>query len=337
MLLSLSMILAALPEMPAPAWQPPAPQTSTTPAPAVPEDHPWIIVADRDRWVALDPAGSPAKEWPRVATVATTADGRFEAAVGREPDTTALVVSDRSAPAAAPVVVVKNLEALADAAWLPDGSGVVFTAGGKSGRQVYVVRRADDGWSEPVRLSDDSGQCTVPDISSTGQVAYAVIRSTRGKQRFSDLIIHTGQAPRTVVKNSEILGFAWSPTGDRLAVSIPQSVHIVPLDFGEVRRISLPSLESRMQAHGAYHLAWRPDGKAIAADFRFLGGRSAPSGQPMPEFFGDKTIFILPLDESANGGKLVALPGPDRVQRVRWGMPPADAKPLTPRPDNTER
>ncbi len=317
----------------------PDPQAAARPPVSVPEtaSEPWVIVADRDRWLGIDPAGGPTKEWPRMGAVAISADGRFEAAVGREPHLTALIVADRSAPGAAPAVIAKDMESLAEPAWLPDGSGVVFTAGGESGRQVYVARRNADGWGEPVRLSDDSGQCSVPEISSTGRIAFAVVRSRRGKQKLSDLIVHSGESARTVVAQSEILGFAWSPAGDRLAVCIPGSVHLMPLDPGETRVIDLRGIDPRLQSHGASHLAWRPDGQAIAADFRFLGGRSAPAGQPMPEFFGDNTIFILPLVASVHGGKLVALRAPDRVQGIRWASPPADAVPAKPRPDETER
>lgn len=192
--------------------------------------------------------------------------------------------------------------------WSHDGLQIVYVSGIGDATQVY---RADLNTNTISRLSDGAAQSWNPRLTADGRVAYTKLRERVGKMQLVDLIVTDGESSTTIIANEPVLDHAWSPDGELIVYDTPSALTIIDVASGETRRtIEHLAIDDRLYAHGARHLTWRPDGKALACTLTFLGGRMVGT-----EIFGDHELFIIPLDP---GDKPLWRELPLQVRRLTW-------------------
>ena len=118
-------------------------------------------------------------------------------------------------------------------------------------------------------------------------------KSWNGKVRVEDLVLVdlATRKERVLLAKTAFQAIAWAPDGKTLAVGRAGRLDLVDPATAKITRTwKLADLDKRLWNHGAEGLAFRPDGKQLAARFVFLGGRTAGT-----KIFGDRTLFVLGL------------------------------------------
>ena len=200
--------------------------------------------------------------------------------------------------------------------WTPDGKQIVYGRGEGKFQQVYITGADDEKWSEK-RISAGGVRSFNPRIAPDGTIAYLTERGRDGKATLVDLLIVKGGKANPIVKNTAMTEFAWSPDSNKIAYS--SHGELITVDIATKKTVSTRTYESidkRLYAHHADALAWRPDGKAIAATIQFSGGREFKMGETPPPMFGEHAVFIIPAEGEATWFEVGARP-----QNVQWTKP----------------
>ena len=194
-------------------------------------------------------------------------------------------------------------------AWTPDGKRVVFTAVRGGSCQVWIM---DADGAHLTRLTTHEGGARNPKVSPRGdRIAYREIIASREKLPPSTvrLIDPAGGNSTAILERTQVLEFAWSPTGDRLACSLVGELRILDVPSGKTAHtFTFAEISKQLHAHAAYGVVWRPDGAALACTIHFLGGRMLGT-----KLYGDDQLFILPLK-----GKPVTVEMKGPAGPVRW-------------------
>jgi dipeptidyl aminopeptidase/acylaminoacyl peptidase len=192
--------------------------------------------------------------------------------------------------------------------WTPDGRRIVFASTRSGTWQIWIMEA--DG-SNPNQLTQHADGAWMPQVSPAGdRISYLERHSERSKLPPSTLrtVDLVGRDSKVLIEKTQMLGHAWSPKGETLAVSLVGEVRILDLLGKPVKSFDLKSVHKDLGAHAAYDVIWRPDGGALACAIRFLGGRTGGA-----KLFGDDQIFILPME-----GKPVVIEAGGPASPVRW-------------------
>lgn len=243
--------------------------------------------------------------------------------------------------------ITRGIEHVAEPRWMHDNRTLLYVATSRGLQQVYRVdvgpwRRTqpeDEPRSE--RVSDGKTRSYHARASSDGKIAFLVMRGRDGKASLDDLVVIDGEATKVVSSGEMILGLEFSPDGSKIAYSTAGKLRIHDLVTKQTHAWHFKDLSAdhMLTSHGAYDIAWRPDGKQIACTLSFLGGVSvgfpepAKPGEPAPEpkwpvFWTDDKVFLFPAGaaeqpgELRSGDKPTWIKGPDRqrygVHGVGW-------------------
>lgn len=198
--------------------------------------------------------------------------------------------------------------------WLPDGSSLLFAGAADGKWQVFSVDPRDPS-AKPEIFGDSAKPARRPRVSAQGAIAYLETQRQEGKATLSNVIVIEEGHSRIVETERSIHAIEWSPDGSQLAWSETGTLAIHDLETGQTRLMSIPDLADGLWNHHASSLAWRPDGRAIAARFVFSGGRqSDPRSKPEP-MFGDRQVFVIELEGES---EVRSLELPADVRGLRW-------------------
>ncbi|HEY3395740.1 MAG TPA: hypothetical protein VGK58_23765 [Lacipirellulaceae bacterium] len=180
--------------------------------------------------------------------------------------------------------------------WTPDGARIVFDSD-RSGRRSQVHVMDADG-ANVQQLTREPIAAEMPKLAPDGRLAYLRLREERCKLCLMDLIVRDRAESKTIVKNPQWYSdYAWSPDGKLIAYGKLGGVVFHELATGKEREIQFQrDINRDLYHHGAFNLAWRPDGRAIACSIRFVGGRRVREGEKFTKMIGDEEIFIIPLN-----------------------------------------
>ncbi|MGH7132492.1 MAG: hypothetical protein ACREJO_11155 [Phycisphaerales bacterium] len=311
--------------------------------PAAPAE-PWPVLCLKARDVAVNPADGAAQEVPKVNTIETSPDGRTRAYIGSAANAPADAPFELFAVRAGdqpgdPRQLTRGTHNLRFFGWMPDGNRVVFAAGEAEHTRLLTVSTdpTTPGHvaSGPTPLTADIPELGSVAIGANGAVAYYQINRHRGKERVGDVLLTRGSKSTTVLKDVDVRSLAISPDGSRLAVG--QIGSIVFIDMAEpnrtVREIKFPDIDEKLYAHLAGAMAWRPDGRELAAKITFAGGRFMvdPKAEPQP-MAGDREVFLIPLEGKPRSVTYTAA-ADGHVHALRWtARPMSDMPPIAPAP-----
>lgn len=181
--------------------------------------------------------------------------------------------------------------------WMPDNQTVVYVRGEGKYQQLYSTNVDAEKRSER-RVSAGGARSWMPRIAPDGTIAYVVERGRDGKATLVDLMVVSGGKPNPVAKNVSVSEMAFSPDSKKIAYSNYSELVIVNLADKTTDVRPYTQLDERLYAFHATSLAWRPDGKAIAALLHFSGGRMMiEPGEPEP-MYGEREAFFIPLTDA---------------------------------------
>ena len=178
--------------------------------------------------------------------------------------------------------------------WLPDGKGLIFGSTRTGVWQIWRMREDGTNFIQPTHHVNGAWE---PRVSPKGdRVAYLIKKRQKRISKIPEydlgIVSINGKGHEIIIRGQRILDHAWRPTGDTLAYGVPGQMIIYDHKRMEsIRTFQLEKIDENLKYHGASHLSWRPDGKAIVSKIYFLGGRGGES-PPIP---GDHEIFILPI------------------------------------------
>jgi dipeptidyl aminopeptidase/acylaminoacyl peptidase len=178
--------------------------------------------------------------------------------------------------------------------WSPDGKRLAF---GTRSPQIAVLDLATGKINTVTR--EERGAYD-PQFLPDGRLAYRARREDQtAKSHFSDIVVSDGTKSEAVVKHVVIHGFAFSPDGTKVAYDDTHhggTLTVLDLKSGKTMKLAVEkNIGQKLHAHGGRDIRWRPDGKAIAVRFTFLGGRLSTNGEAF-ELPGDREVFLLPLE-----------------------------------------
>lgn len=205
---------------------------------------------------------------------------------------------------------------LSDLRWMPDGRRLVYVRGNNnaSPQEVFMID-VDQPDQAPTRVSEPGPRSFAPRIARDGRIAYLVERGREGKAALVDLMIFADSSRKPAIQSAHISEHAFSPDGKRIAYSTYHELGILNLETGERTVRDFKTFDDRLNAYHASCLAWRPDGQAIAAVLHFSGGVLVnPDEEPQP-MFGEREVFVLPIDEK---GAAIVFTLDEGVLSVQW-------------------
>jgi Tol biopolymer transport system component len=191
--------------------------------------------------------------------------------------------------------LTKNDAADDSASWTLDGKRIVFDSDRSGGSQVYVM---DADGANVRQLTREPIAAEMPKLASDGRLAYVRLREERCKLCLMDLIVRDGAATRAIIKKPQWYSdYAWNPDGKIIAYGRLGSLVFHDLATGKEREIQFRrDINRDLYHHGAFNLAWRPDGQAIACSIEFVGGRGVRAGEKPTRILGDEEIFVIPRE-----------------------------------------
>jgi WD40 repeat protein len=193
--------------------------------------------------------------------------------------------------------------------WTPDGRKIVFASNRGGSWQVWIMQ-SDGG--DPMRLTNEPGGVRSPRVSPKGDVvAYFEMHASSDKLPATTLrtLSLKGGESTVVIEKEQMLEFAWSPSGDRLACSLVGQLRILEMPAGKaVRTFAHDKIHKQLISHAAQGLIWRPDEGAIACTMRYFG-----SGTMASRVYGGNLAFILPFE-----GNPVTINAGGPAVPVRW-------------------
>ena len=276
----------------------------------VQEPAPWRIVVEfRGTYVLYSENGKDCREesdFPPPKP-GLSPDGRRRVYLVDEPEHDEIWVSDADGGRAKKLTDKGEVNGLPS--WSPDGRRLAFSSNRKGSWQVW---RIDADGAGLTRLTGHTDGVRGPQVSPRGDVvAYFELHPKEGKLPPVSLrlVPLEGGDSKVVFDQTQLLGFAWSPSGDRLACSLVGELRVLDsTTLKPVLSFTGKSIDRRLDSHAAFEMTWRPDGGAIAFRCTFLGGRTFGA-----KMFGDNEVFILPM----KGAPAVIESGRPEVP-VRW-------------------
>lgn len=297
---------------------PAAPSSASTPSS-------WPVIEMKARRFAIDPAtGAETQLSPAHRPGVLSPDGTAMLSLGSIPNAQGfdLFVSDAVADGKGGITTsgtrrVTDIDGpVRGGQWMPDGRSVVFISGDRDDAGLWTIDvSAKDRIAVPRRV--DAGDGAVHDfaVGRSGKIAYSVRRQRVGKVEHMDLFISDGSTTKPIVRNQYITALAWNADGTRLAYGLINELRIRDANEGTERVLQFPEVHDGLMNTATYALAWSPDGSAILAAPRFVGGRM--SGTVL---FPDDKILILPTNDA---GTPAILESREAVIGLSW-MAPGD-------------
>ncbi|TEB10777.1 S-layer homology domain-containing protein [Pelotomaculum propionicicum] len=149
-----------------------------------------------------------------------------------------------------------------------------------------------DGETGEVKQLTGSGRALQPAWSHDGQwLAFIRVTDQEANTGPLWLVRRDGSQAHQVQDLPQLVSrerFYWSPTGNVLAVAMPDGVWLVPAE-GEPRRL--------VKSEGTFHLAWSPDGKSLAYNV------TLPSEEPQNR---SDVLYTISVDGGQPVQRLVA-------------------------------
>jgi len=144
-------------------------------------------------------------------------------------------------------------------AWSPDGSAIVWISHSpSSGKSILQMRRLSEDES---RVITESPTYIRFKWSPYGRrIAYEFFELKKGTNRELYVVPALGGESKRLIQGS-IDGWAWSPSGDRLAVLADQKLLIFPIPDGEYYQLG-KLLDPNWNEY--HDMKWSPDGREIA-------------------------------------------------------------------------
>ncbi len=178
--------------------------------------------------------------------------------------------------------------------WTPDGKRIVFESDRSGGSQVYVM---DTDGANVRQLTQEKIAAQSPKLAPDGRLTYLRLLEERCKGCPMNLMVRDPAASRPIVEKRQwYTDYAWSPDGKMIAYGNLGKLVFHVLATGKKREVNFAKdINSDLYHHGAFSLAWRPDGQAIACSIHFVGGRTVREGEKPSKLLGDEEIFIIPL------------------------------------------
>jgi Tol biopolymer transport system component len=128
-----------------------------------------------------------------------------------------------------------------------------------------------------------------PRFAADGRLVYLSYRDPLGKRRRADLVIDDGKERTVAVDNTVFSDYALSPDGKAVAFCKPGALVFHDVPSGKEQEVALTAIDERLADHAAVKFSWSPDGRAVACEMIFWGGR-----QQGTKMFGDDLVFIIP-------------------------------------------
>lgn len=222
-------------------------------------------------------------------SVTVSPQGRWIAVTSTTPDDSGVRLVSVSEPAAG----YRTLSGGSSPDWLPDGSGVVYRAGGD------LWRIGLESNAEPVRLTRDPElDERAPRVSPDGR--WVAFYSTRSGSQDVWVIPVNGGAPRQVTDDAMAVDdprFApgWSPDGRHIAYVSNASDYwhddlwVVGVEDGVARQLSRTLMASSTPV-------WSPDGSTIAL-----------MGTSKDEYWYEDLAYIYLVDPGGGGAESVSM------------------------------
>jgi len=164
------------------------------------------------------------------------------------------------------------------------------------GDKIAVIHQGDV-WilpaqkGNPIQLTKTKESETLPKWAPHREMIAYLAEIEQGKHILRVISSSTGEIKKTMMDNSGLYGYAWSPNGKRLVAASEDMITVTSFPENETRSVVDRNLEGLFSASG---FCWLPDGKSFA----FIGqkGREAPT-----------RIYVVP----AEGGKMTELAADD--------------------------
>lgn len=271
----------------------------------------WLHLVKDGKHTAVRPDGQAEQAFSAPYTNGVVApDGQTWASFVKSPPHLAAGRIEVTTPAGSRAWIVPVTPATSyPLAWSPDGTKLAFV-GYKTGvRQVYESAVAT---GRTTQLTQEAQGAYAPQYHPSGTLAYIVDRQRSGKVMLGDLVLHTNP-PQILVSREYLCGYAFSLDGTRMAYSTVDGLAVRDLATQKERLFKVKDVHpdwfvSFLQPY------WRPDGKALAVSFGFLGGVMLDNKGNPPAIPGADHLAILPLD----GGPITRFPVGQNVRLLGW-------------------
>jgi dipeptidyl aminopeptidase/acylaminoacyl peptidase len=181
--------------------------------------------------------------------------------------------------------------------WSPKGDEIAFTAWVKEARQLYVIRPDGKGLRQ---VTDWPSSIEMPKYTPDGKLSYLRLKEEQGKFQAADLVLGEGRELKTLVKDTFIGDYAWSPDGKTLAYGTLHAIRFLDIATEKAQEIRCDQISELLDHNGPLAIAWNPAGTAIVCRLpAFVSSAATIGGELPPQHFGDCEIFIIPREGKA--------------------------------------
>ena len=155
-------------------------------------------------------------------------------------------------------------------AWSPDSKRIAFVSQRAGVRHVYRIDA--DGQNEKQISREPVPLNCRPGFAADGRIVYAIEQGRDGRDlELSNVVVGDGDKETVLVRRQVVFDSAPSQDGTRLAVILEHELTVYDLKSGAVQRLTMADLNPKWHLTFS-SLLWRPDGRALATTFGFLGG-----------------------------------------------------------------